>query len=51
MIFKKSEGDTAVDLLEVEVALRMALQEVSWAISDATRLVAVVSAKCLPNHL
>ena len=28
MIFKKSEGDTAVDLLEVEMALRKALQEV-----------------------
>ena len=28
MIFKKSERDTAVDLLEVEIALRKALQEV-----------------------
>ena len=28
MIFKKSERDTAVDLLEVEMALRKAVQEV-----------------------
>ena len=28
MIFKKSERDTAVDLLEVEIALRKAFKEV-----------------------
>ena len=32
MIFKKSEGDTAVDLLQVEMALRKALQEVGLVI-------------------